>query len=101
MLKTIISTIVLGTVTLGCQATSTTAKAPAKLDSAHAACSKCEVKSEKLALQEKGRTVGYTDRKTMQCDDCKDAVANLLTRGKFEHTCTTCGPQVAEACQAH
>ena len=102
MLKAIISTLVLGTITVGCQATSTTAKSPAKLDAAQPAmCSKCDVKTVQIPRQEKGRTVGYTARKSMECPDCKDAVANLVTSGKLEHTCSTCGTEVAQACLGH
>ena len=63
-------------------------------------CSKCQVTWIKVPDTVKGRVVGYTNRKSHSCPDCKDAVANFFATGKFEHTCKTCGDAM-ELCQGH
>src|SRR3954468_22498690 len=102
MLKTIAS-IVLGTVLVGCQSLATGDKpAAAKLDATQAvACTKCDVTWVKTPQEQKGRIVGYSNRKVMECPDCKDAVANYFSTGKLEHACKTCGPDAMQACQMH
>src|SRR5947208_1045645 len=100
MLKSVVATIVLGTFALGCQATSTDAKAPAaKIASTQAVtCTKCDVTWMKIPQQEKGRVVGYSSRKSMDFPDCKDAVANFFATGNLEHACKTCGPDAIQMC---
>jgi len=64
-------------------------------------CTKCQVTWVKVPTDNgKGRIVGYTSRKEMVCPDCKDAVTNFFTTGKFQHTCKTCGDSM-EICEAH
>jgi hypothetical protein len=48
----------------------------------------------------KGRFVGYTSRKVMECPDCKTAVQNFFETGKLEHACTHCQGTM-EVCDSH
>ena len=58
-------------------------------------CAKCqEVWVRRAELQNK--TTVYRDVKVMECPDCKSAVANFFTTGKWQHTCKTCGENLAE-----
>lgn len=36
------------------------------------------------------------NRQVMECLDCKSAVANFFTTGKWQHTCATCGDNLSE-----
>jgi len=64
-------------------------------------CSKCQVTWVKVPTDNgKGRIVGYSSRKTMECPDCTDAVNNFFATGKLQHTCKTCGDSM-EICQSH
>jgi len=77
------------------------AKAPAPVASGQAVnCSKCQVTWVKVPDTAKGRVVGYTNRKSMVCPDCKDAVANFFATGNLQHTCKTCGDSM-DICEAH
>lgn len=80
----------------GCQST-----APATSSSSKAlTCDKCKVTYVRVPDTAKGRVVGYTTRKEMECPDCKSAAANFFSTGKFQHTCTTCGDSMS-VCEAH
>jgi len=80
----------------GCQTA-----APAVDHSAHAlTCDKCKVTYVRVPDTAKGRIVGYTNQKHMECPDCKSAAANFFSTGKLQHTCATCGDSM-EVCEAH
>jgi len=102
MLKLTLSTIVLAAALAGCQSSGVNSEpATASVASTQpVTCTKCDVTLVKVPQTEKGRVVGYTTRKEMQCPDCRDAVQNLLAKGKLQHTCETCGDST-EVCQAH
>ena len=86
----------------GCQSTGAsqaTASTP-PLDKA-VACSKCEVTYVKVPVDGgKGRIVGYSTKKTMECPDCKSAVENFFATGELKHTCRTCGDTMS-MCETH
>jgi hypothetical protein len=64
-------------------------------------CSKCQVTWVTYPVHgDKMRIVRYDTRKSMECPDCKDAVANFFTTGKLQHTCKTCGDSM-EICNSH
>jgi hypothetical protein len=89
-----------GLILSGCTANGG-AQAPTATASTQAvSCSKCEVTWVKVPDTAKGRVVGYTNRKSMVCPDCKDAVANFFATGNFQHTCKTCGDSMS-LCEAH
>jgi len=101
MLKSILSTIVLGTALVGCQSTNTNpdTKAAAVASTQAVACSKCEVKWVKVPHNHlKGNAVAYTTEKRMTCPDCKDAVENFFTTGHLKHDCKSCGPETMQVC---
>lgn len=56
-------------------------------------CAKCEAVWVKTA-RNVGKTTVYVKTKKMECPDCKTAVQNFLSGGKFEHTCGKCGDLV-------
>jgi hypothetical protein len=90
----------------GCQSDNGTNAASAAAPATQAVtCSKCKVTWVKYPITAGGgkdhRIIGYRTRKSMECPDCKSAVANFFTTGKFEHTCKTCGPDAMEICEAH
>src|SRR3954471_19686993 len=95
----LIGTGLLATVLVaGCQSSP---PATATDHSGHALnCDKCKVTYVRVPDTAKGRVVGYTTRKEMECPDCKNAAANFFATGKFEHTCKTCGDSM-EVCDAH
>lgn len=57
-------------------------------------CPKCETVWVKTA-RNVGKTTVYVKTKKMECPDCKTAVQNFFSGGKFEHTCGKCGTLVA------
>lgn len=64
-------------------------------------CAKCQVTWVTVPTDNgKGRIVGYSSQKRMECPDCKDAVSNFFTTGKLQHACKTCGDSM-EICEAH
>src|SRR5438094_444668 len=77
----------------GCQSGGAKSESSESLASTQAVtCDKCEVTWVKVPIQGgKGRIVGYTSRKHMECPMCKDAVTNFFQTGKLEHTCSVCG----------
>lgn len=65
------------------------------------ACSKCQMTWAKIPdTGGKSRIVGYKTSKSMECPDCKTAVANFFSTGKLEHTCKMCGDSM-EICETH
>lgn len=104
MLKSILSIFVLGTSLVGCQSTipGTKAASAGLVSNQAVTCSKCEVTWTKVPdTGGKGRIVGYTSRKQMECPDCKGAVENFFASGKLEHACKTCGPDTMQMCEKH
>jgi uncharacterized UBP type Zn finger protein len=63
-------------------------------------CDTCKVTYVKMPITQKGRIIGYSTRKEMECPMCKDAVTNFFQTGKLEHTCTACGGNMS-ICEAH
>jgi hypothetical protein len=101
MLKSILSTIVLGTALVGCQSANSnpTSKAAAAASTQAVACSKCQVTWVKTPqTYVKGNPVAYTKEKKMTCPDCKDAVENFFTTGHLSHDCKSCGPDTMQVC---
>ena len=68
------------------------------------ACDKCKVVWTKTPITAGGgkehAIAGYTTQKQMVCPECRSAVHNMFTTGKFQHTCTACGGNM-EACAEH
>src|SRR5687767_10084630 len=91
----------------GCQSNNTTngASTAAAPGTQAVTCSKCQITWVRYPITAGGgkdhRIIGYRTRKSMECPDCKSAVANFFTTGKFEHTCKICGPDAVEICEAH
>ena len=58
-------------------------------------CSKCQ-----MVWVRRSHTVGkatvYRKELVMECPDCKSAVANFFTTGKWQHTCAACGENLSE-----
>lgn len=64
-------------------------------------CEKCKVTWVKVPkTNQKGHVISYTQRKSMECPDCRSAVENFFATGKLEHSCKTCGSNL-EICEAH
>jgi hypothetical protein len=65
------------------------------------ACDKCKVTVVKTPeTNQKGRVIGYSDKKQMVCPDCKSMAENFFTSGKMEHTCKACGGNMS-GCAMH
>ena len=58
-------------------------------------CAKCRMVWVRR-LEHIGKTTVYRNVKAMECPDCKSAVANFFTTGKWQHACATCGENLAE-----
>jgi hypothetical protein len=86
----------------GCQAGATTKPTTAATMSAQTAvtCTKCEITWVRDPQTQKGRVVGYSSRKVMECPDCRSAAENFFATGKLEHTCKSCGDTM-QACEMH
>ena len=96
-------TVVAGLLVAGCQSNPAPAAAQGSSDANLAArCDKCQVTwvKERTTGGKGSPIVGYRDTKKMECPECRDAVATLLTTGKFEHSCKACGGNI-KACEAH
>lgn len=94
--------VALSSLLLGCQSNSANnTMASDTTQSKAVTCSKCRVTWVKLPRRGKGRVVSYTTRKSMECPDCRSIAENFFTRGKLEHTCSTCGPDALEVCKEH
>jgi hypothetical protein len=64
-------------------------------------CDGCKlVKVQVTDTNSKGRPIGYHQVEKMICPSCKDAVQTFISTGKFAHSCSTCGSNMA-ACEAH
>jgi hypothetical protein len=78
-----------------------TAAAAALPSTQAVACSKCEVTYVKVPTNDaKGRFIGYSTRKNMECPDCKTAVQTFFETGKLEHSCAHCQGTM-EVCESH
>jgi hypothetical protein len=85
---------------LGCQANGDKTRAAAPVKDL-AACSACRVSTVTAPIDAgKGRVGGYISKKEMTCPDCRGAVDNLVSTGKFEHACKRRAAGV-ETCDAH
>ena len=90
-----------GLLAVGCQSTSAKSDTAASVASTQAVtCDACKVTWVKLPRESKGRVIGYSYRKEMECPMCKDAVTNFFQTGKLEHTCSACGGNMS-ICEAH
>lgn len=90
-----------GLLLVGCQSGGAQAPASHEMASNAVQCDKCQVTWVKVPTDNgKGRIVGYTSRKQMECPDCKDAVSNFFATGQLKHTCSACGGNMAP-CEAH
>jgi len=92
-----------GALLAGCQS-STKAAAPAasasKAPTAQAAsCPKCKVVWETRPASSSNSTPIRTQ--VMKCEDCTNAVTNLLQKGEFKHSCASCGDKVDQMCMRH
>jgi hypothetical protein len=68
----------------------------AKVEREQAAmCAKCQMVWVRRS-HNVGKATVYRREQAMRCPDCKSAVANFFTTGKWQHTCTTCGENLAE-----
>jgi len=67
-----------------------------KADKADAAimCPKCETVWVKKISRQGRRAETFVSARQMKCNDCKNAVENFISTGKFAHTCKTCGDLV-------
>jgi hypothetical protein len=65
-------------------------------------CDKCQVTwvRERENTGKGSPIVAYKDTKKMECPECRDEVANLITTGKFQHTCKACGGNMT-VCEKH
>ena len=63
-------------------------------------CTKCKTVWVKRSEPGFKGIMTYRTVKSMECPDCKSAVANFFATGKLEHTCKTCGEEL-QACEAH
>ena len=85
----------------GCQSSGANAQASGVPSTQAVMCPKCQITWVKVPTDNgKGRIVGYTTRKNMECPDCKTAVENFFSTGKLEHSCKTCGSDL-QACEMH
>lgn len=60
-----------------------------------ATCAKCQMVWVRRA-ELINKTTVYRNEKVMKCPDCKSAVANFFTTGKWQHTCKACGENLSE-----
>lgn len=76
----------------GCATTPSNAGAAAGDKEQAIMCAKCQT-----VWVSRPRQVGvvkfitYRNEKVMECPDCRSAVMNFFTTGKWEHTCNVCG----------
>jgi hypothetical protein len=91
-----------GMLVIGCQSSSERQRVSAGAGEAQAVtCNQCRVTWAKVPYTDRGRVVGYTTRKSMECPECRSVAENFFQRGKFEHTCSICGPNAMEVCKTH
>lgn len=65
-------------------------------------CDQCKPTTvTKNVTNDKGRVIGTKTVTEMNCPGCMDPIQSLLNRGKFEHTCSTCGDKAKEVCANH
>jgi hypothetical protein len=87
----------------GCQSSGKGAAASAGTGEPKAvACTKCKITYVEVPTSGQGKypVHKYTTSQSMECPDCKEAVANFFTTGKLQHTCAHCG-ETMEVCTGH
>lgn len=86
----------------GCQNAQPQSPAVAAPSTQAVTCSKCQITYFKVPVTGQGKYAirSYRTVKSMECPDCKSAVANFFTTGKLEHACKTCGNSL-EICELH
>lgn len=90
-----------GLLLVGCQSSGATAPASHEMAANAVQCDKCQMTWVKVPMDNgKGRVVGYTTRKSMECPDCTDAVSNFFATGNLKHECKACGGNMA-VCDTH
>ena len=90
-----------GLVLAGCASTAPAASANNAVSNKAITCEKCQVTYVQVSdKNDKGRIIGYSNKKQMECPDCKSAVENFFATGKFQHACKTCGDSM-DICEAH
>ena len=92
-----------GVLLAGCQSSGTNAVAADTGPITQAvACEKCKVTWVKVPNRNSKTNMiqAFTTKKTHECPDCKDAVANFFAMGKLQHTCKTCGDSM-DHCKVH
>src|SRR5262245_29070488 len=101
MFRTLIIAGVLGLGVVGCQSMGTDSSTASASDAQGVSCAKCQVTWVKVPQTAKGRIVGYYNKKSMECPECRSAVENFFATGKLEHACKVCGPDAMEICKTH
>jgi len=101
MIKTAVlgSGLALGLLLVGCQS-SGTKTTDHKMTADAVQCDKCQVTWVNTTNTAKGRVIGYTSTKKMECPECRDAVSNFFATGNLKHDCTACGGNMS-ICDAH
>ena len=90
--------VALASLTFGLAGCATTA-AVASNDTLAVLCPTCETVWVRRRRQI-NKTTFYTTEKKMVCPDCTSAVETFFKTGKLQHTCATCGGNLAP-CKAH
>jgi hypothetical protein len=57
-------------------------------------CSKCETVWIQVPDFDDPYAMSTTSAKSMECPDCRSAVATFFSTGKLRHECTSCGTLV-------
>lgn len=93
--------IALVTFMAACQAVGTKGPVTGEVSSQAVRCDKCQITWVKVPTNDpKGRFIGYSDKKVMECPECHSAVANFFSTGKLQHSCNSCGGNLA-ICESH
>jgi hypothetical protein len=65
------------------------------------ACEKCQITYVQSPIDAgKGKIVGYSTHKEMECWDCRSVAENFFAAGKMKHTCASCDSTM-QTCEAH
>jgi hypothetical protein len=91
-----------GVLLAGCQSSGTKADAATGPITQAVACEKCRVTWVNVPNRNSKTNMmqAFTTRKSHECPDCRDAVANFFATGKPQHTCKTCGDSM-DHCEVH
>jgi nitrous oxide reductase accessory protein NosL len=94
-------TLSAGMLLAGCQSSGEQAPTTQAWASQAVTCDKCDEVWVKVPTENgKGRIIGYTSRKEMECPACRDAVSNFFATGELKHHCDTCGGNLS-ICESH